>query len=110
MTPQETKYNFLCATMDAIISDVNMCGFEDGGCVAFRMGKLGEYRTCCRRCRYLGDNGCTEKILGCKFHFCGIAKSRIPQVILRKIEFLEHEGIGSGFHLIVGEKENFEEQ
>ena len=107
MTDKERKYNFLCDTMDAIIKDVNPCGFENGECIASRKGKLGEYKTCCRKCRYLGEDGCTEKILGCKFHFCGIAKGSIPQITMRKIEFLEYSAIESGFHLIVGEKENF---
>lgn len=107
MTDKERKYNFLCDTMDAIIKDLNPCGFENGECVASRKGLLGEYNTCCRKCRYLGENGCKESVLGCKIYFCGEAKCNLDRITMRRISLLEDKAIGEGFHLIIGEKENF---
>lgn len=106
MTPQE-KYNELCNLMGLIIKDCNPCGIEDGRCIASRKGLLGIHSTCCRSCKHLGGNGCKEEVLGCKFYFCGEAQRNLDRITLRRISLLEDKAIDWGFHLIVGEKENF---
>ncbi len=101
----QSKYNELCDRLDAISHKYNPCQFENGKCIASRKGLLGEYSSCCRRCRHLGDNGCTERILGCKMWYCGEALSNLPALVWEEINYLKIEGFTSGFHMIIGEKQ-----
>jgi len=101
----QSKYTELCDKLDAISQEYNPCQFEGGKCIASRKGLLGEYSSCCRRCRYLGDNGCTEKVLGCKMWYCGEALSRLPVLEWEGIDNIRFDGATSGFHMIIGEKQ-----
>ena len=103
---KEERYKSICSDLDEVIKLENPCGIMgDGKCVASRMGKLAGYNTCCRKCRYLGETGCKEMILGCKLYFCVIAWKRMSlagrKVVLNSRLRAEMNGFGG----IMGEKE-----
>jgi hypothetical protein len=100
----EAKYNELCRMADRIIDRYKPCRInKDGECIAYRFGCLPKFKTCCRVCRHQNDKGCTQKILGCKLHFCGMALNNIPLSGRENIETIRNKGVIYGFHMILGQ-------
>lgn len=99
------KYKSLCLELDLISQEENPCKFENGKCWASRKGILTEFNTCCRRCRHLGENGCTITCLGCKLWFCLPAWENLSRGSRKTIENIKLSAMLLGFHGIIGEKE-----
>jgi hypothetical protein len=99
------KYKSLCRELDLISQKENPCRFVNGICFMSRECWLTEFNTCCRRCRHLGENGCTETILGCKLWFCLLAWGNLSRGSRKTIENIRKSAMVLGFHGIIGEKE-----
>jgi hypothetical protein len=99
------KYKSLCKSLDLISQKENPCRIENGRCGASREGVLKGFNTCCRRCQYLGENGCTINCLGCKLWYCLPAWGNLSRQSKKTIESIRKSAILLGFSGIIGEKE-----
>jgi hypothetical protein len=64
MTPEEAQklHDDLYNMASLLIANSNPCKFSNGKCKAGR--------SCCSRCEYLSENGCTVRALFRKLHLC----------------------------------------
>jgi hypothetical protein len=79
ITFTDRAYDFIIAYADQFAFTVDPCMWEDGKCIA---GRLGYYqgKSCCRSCEYLeyvenlDATMCTTRNASCKLFYCDIAQ------------------------------------
>jgi hypothetical protein len=98
-------HDHFCYQIDQIIENENPCGLNDeGSCIAYRTGKLSNYKSCCRRCRFVSDKGCTSRSLGCKLWFCLIAENNLSDKSKLIMSDIKKKAFEAGFSGIFGEQ------
>lgn len=74
-------YDSLCHTLDLYYKDKNYCKFHNNRCVIQEKKKKFE-NGCCRRCKYLKNEGCSTQNFACKMFYC--AGSHINEDLLKE--------------------------
>lgn len=86
-------YDYLCNYFDKDMQEHNYCKFENGTCIANRLGySIHEKDGCCyiRKkglCQYLTDKGCINPNPSCKIYMCSYLNNvkKIPNYDTKKI-------------------------
>jgi hypothetical protein len=77
MNSREKLHNELCDKVDELTNSYNPCSIKNvDGILTCTDGEL-----CCAPCKYLSDNGCTIKSLGCKLYFCYTVQKKYPELM-----------------------------
>lgn len=99
-------YDYLCNYFDKDMKEHNYCEFENGTCIANRLGySVHKKDGCCyiRKqglCKYLTEKGCTNPNPSCKIYMCAYLNKikKVPNYDTRKIfltaclfNYKEHE-------------------
>lgn len=86
-------YDYLCKYFDEDMKKNNYCEFENGTCIANRLGySVHEKDGCCYiikkgLCKYLTDKGCTNPNPSCKIYMCAYLNKvkKVPNYDTKKI-------------------------
>lgn len=86
-------YDYLCKYFDEDMKKNNYCEFENGTCIANRLGySVHEKDGCCYiikkgLCKYLTDKGCTNPNPSCKIYMCAYLNNvkKVPNYDTKKI-------------------------
>ena len=86
-------YDYLCKYFDEDMKKNNYCEFENGTCIANRLGySVHEKDGCCYiikkgLCKYLTDKGCTNPNHSCKIYMCAYLNKvkKVPNYDTKKI-------------------------
>ena len=99
-------YDYLCKYFDEDMKKNNYCEFENGTCIANRLGYSSHEKDgCCYiikkgLCKYLTDKGCTNPNPSCKIYMCAYLNKvkKVPNYDTKKIfltnclfNYKEHE-------------------
>lgn len=66
----EYVYFTMVDNVNADLQKNNYCEFDENETCIFNRAKHTKWKSCCRKCPYLGEHGCTENNFACKYFFC----------------------------------------